>query len=75
MSSTEEAKLLGYTLLYNRAGHLITERSSVDIRKLKKYFTDEEYSLLKSVIREGKVELDSIHNKIEANLNARKMKD
>ena len=55
MSSTEEAKLLGYTLLYNRAGHLITERTSVDIRKLKKYFTDEEYSLLKSVIREGKV--------------------
>ena len=75
MSVTEEAKLLGYTLLYNRAGQLITERTSVDIRKLKKYFTDEEYSLLKSVIREGKVELDSIHNKIEANLNARKMKD
>ena len=71
----KEATLLGYKFLYNRAGKLITERTSVDIRKLKKYFTDEEYSLLKSVIREGKVELDSIHNKIEASLNARKMKD
>ena len=42
---------------------------------LRNWWICEEYSLLKSVIREGKVELDSIHNKIEANLNARKMKD
>ena len=32
----EEAKLLGYELLYNRAGNLVTERTSTDIKELKK---------------------------------------
>lgn len=71
----EEAKLLGYELLYNRAGNLVTERTSVDISKLEKYFTQEEYSTLQTVIREATKKLDEVHNYIEANLNARKMTD
>ena len=35
----EEAQLLGYRVLYNRAGNLVTERTSVDIKELKKYFS------------------------------------
>jgi len=71
----EEAKLLGYELLYNRAGNLVTERTSVDISKLKKYFTKEEYATLLTVVREATKKLDEVHNYIEANLNARKMTD
>lgn len=71
----EEAKLLGYELLYNRAGNLVTERTSVDISKLEKYFTQEEYSTLQTVIREATKKLDEVHNYIEANLNSRKMTD
>tara|TARA_R110001592_G_scaffold212754_1_gene465250 strand:+ start:285 stop:518 length:234 start_codon:yes stop_codon:yes gene_type:complete len=69
----EEAQLLGYRLLYNRAGNLVTERTSTDIKELKKYFTLEEYSTLQTVIREATKKLDKVHNYIEANLNARKM--
>ena len=69
----EEATLIGYKLLYNRSGKLITERTSTDIKQLKPYFTKQEYATLQTVIREGTVKLDSIHNYIEANLNARIM--
>ena len=61
--------------MYNRAGKLITERVSTDIKELKPYFTEEEYATLQTVIREGTNKLDEIHNYIEANLNARRMLD
>ena len=69
----DEATLLAYKLIYNRAGNLITERTSTDIRELKKYFSVEEYATLQTVIREATKKLDEVHNYIEANLNARKM--
>ena len=71
----KEATLLGYKVLYNRAGKLITERTSTDITLLKQYFTAEEYATLQTVVREGTNKLDEIHNYIEANLNARRMLD
>tara|TARA_Y100001951_G_C11212829_1_gene223982 strand:+ start:144 stop:368 length:225 start_codon:yes stop_codon:yes gene_type:complete len=71
----EEAILLAYKVLYDRAGKLITERTVTDIEQLKPYFTDEEYSTLQSVLREGSIKLDEIHNHIESNLNARRMTD
>tara|TARA_R100000654_G_scaffold71677_1_gene102888 strand:+ start:31 stop:255 length:225 start_codon:yes stop_codon:yes gene_type:complete len=71
----EEAVLISYKLLYNRSGKLITERTSTDIKKLKPYLTKQEYATLQTVIREGTIKLDNIHNYIEANLNARIMID
>ena len=67
----KEARLLGYTLMYEKSGKLITERISTDIEKLKPYFTDEEFYTLKTTIRKATTELDKIHNKIEADLNCR----
>ena len=49
----QEATLLGYKVLYNRAGKLITERTSTDIKELKPYFTTEEYATLQTIVREG----------------------
>tara|TARA_R100001015_G_C4437291_1_gene32184 strand:- start:108 stop:332 length:225 start_codon:yes stop_codon:yes gene_type:complete len=69
----KEATLLGYKFIYNRAGKLVTERTSTDIKKLKPYLSTEEYETLKTVVREGTVKLDEIHNYVEANLNARVM--
>jgi len=66
-----EAKLLGYTLFYDRTGKLVTERTSTDISKLKKYFTKEEFNTLTVVLREATTKLDTIHNEIEDHLNAR----
>tara|TARA_R100001460_G_scaffold55991_1_gene95398 strand:+ start:43 stop:267 length:225 start_codon:yes stop_codon:yes gene_type:complete len=66
-----EAKLISYTLLYDKSGKLITERISTDVDKLKPYFTDEEFYTLKTTVRKATTELDKIHNKIEADLNCR----
>ncbi len=71
----QEAILLAYKVLYDRAGKLITERTITDIKELKPYFTEEEYATLQTVLREGSIKLDEIHNYIEANLNARRMTD
>ena len=62
----EEARLLSYTLLYDKSGKLITERVSTDIEKLKNFLTVEDYNTLKMTIREATTELDRVHNKIEA---------
>jgi hypothetical protein len=75
MKNKKEATLIGYKLLYNRAGKLITERISTDIKELKPYFSKEEYATLQTLIRETTVKLDEIHNYVEANLNARRMID
>ena len=71
----KEATLLGYKFIYNRAGKLVTERISTDVKKLKPYLNKEEYETLKTIVREGTVKLDEIHNYIEADLNARRMTD
>ena len=67
----EEAKLLAYTVLFNKQGQLITERISTDIKKLKKFLNKEDFNLLQSTMRSATRELDNVHNKIEADLNAR----
>ena len=68
----EEATLVGYKILFDVKGNLVTERIAVDIKKLEKFFSKEDYSLVKSIISETKIELDRIHNRIEAALDARK---
>ena len=42
----EEAKLLGYEILFNKQGQLISERTSTDITKLKNQLTKEDFNLL-----------------------------
>ena len=69
----EEAKLLSYSLLYDKSGKLITERTSTDIKELEKFFTPEEYQTLRTIIREATQQLDTVHNHIESCLNSRIM--
>ena len=68
----EEAKLLGYAILFNKQGQLITERTSTDITKLKDQLTKEDFNTLQSIVRSATRELDEVHSKIEADLNFRK---
>ena len=69
----KEAKILGYKLLYDRTGKLITERTSTDITELKKFLTKEEYNTLNTVVRETTTQLDKIHKYLEDYLNSRIM--
>ena len=71
----KEATLLGYKLLYDRSGKLITERLYTDIKQLKPYFNKEDYATLSVLLREGTKKLDEIHNYLETSLNARIMTD
>ena len=71
----KEATLLGYKLLYDRSGKLITERLHTDIKQLKPYFNKEDYATLTVLLREGTKKLDEIHNYLETGLNARIMTD
>ena len=77
MSRTKrtEAKLVGYNLFYDLTGKLVTERTSTDIKELKKFFSPEEYNTLLTVVRETTAKLDKIHNEVEAHLNSRISKD
>tara|TARA_B100001057_G_scaffold499048_1_gene608166 strand:- start:1156 stop:1389 length:234 start_codon:yes stop_codon:yes gene_type:complete len=66
-----EAQLLAYRLLYDKSGNLVTERTKVDITKLKKHLSPQDYENLRIIIREATVKLDAIHSYIESYLNAR----
>ena len=74
-SKKQEAKLLQYTLLYDRTGKLVTERVSTGIEKLKSFLSTEEYELLNTTLRECTKKLDDIHIYIENHLDARKFTD
>tara|TARA_R100001086_G_C11683352_1_gene216415 strand:- start:160 stop:393 length:234 start_codon:yes stop_codon:yes gene_type:complete len=68
-----EAKLVSYSLFFDKTGKLVTERTRTDISKLKTFLTTEEFETLNVVVRETTSKLDKIHNELEAHLNARKM--
>jgi len=72
MTTKTEATLVGYKILFDTKGNLITERVSVDMKKLKKLFNEKDFNILRSTLLEAKTELDKIHLKIEESLNARK---
>ena len=52
----------------------VEKRIATDISELKPYFSKEEYSILSTLMRECTQKLDSIHNYLENNLDARMMK-
>lgn len=68
----KEAVLIGYKILFDTKGNLITERISTDIKKLKKYLSIEDYNIIRSTIYEATLRLNEIHNQIEVALDARK---
>ena len=68
----KEAVLIGYKILFDTKGNLITERISTDIKKLKKYLNIEDYNILRSTMYEATLRLNEIHNQIEVSLDARK---
>jgi hypothetical protein len=69
----KEALVLGYKLLYDRSGKLVSERTSTDISSLKDYLSKEEYHTLNTVLREANLKLDNVHSYLENYLSARVM--
>jgi hypothetical protein len=72
---SKEANLISYKIVFDSKGKLISERSIADIKEIRNQFTTSEFETLQTILRIAKLELDKVHNLIEANLNARRMKD
>ena len=66
-----EATLISYKLVIDQKGKVYSERCVSDIDQLEERFTVVLFNTLKTVLRNTTVELDKIHNKLEADLNAR----
>ena len=72
---SKEANLISYKIVFDSKGKLISERSIANIKEIRNQFTTSEFETLQTILRIAKLELDKVHNLIEANLNARRMKD
>lgn len=72
MNKKKEATLLGYKIIFDTKGNLVTERTTTDIKDIKNLFTKKDYYILKSIIREATLRLDNVHSQIETALDARK---
>ena len=66
-----EATLISYKLVIDQKAKVYSERSVSDIDQLEERFTVVLFNTLKTILRNTTVELDKIHNKLEADLNAR----
>ena len=67
----KEATLISYKLVIDQKGKVYIERSLSDIDQLKKRLKPVLFNTLKQVLKRTSTELDTIHNKVEADLNAR----
>jgi hypothetical protein len=72
---SKEANLISYKIVFDSKGKLVSERSVAKIKEIKNQFKTFDYETLRTILQIAKVELDKVHNIIEANLNARRMKD
>jgi|TARA_R110000823_G_scaffold76590_2_gene175003 hypothetical protein len=68
----KESTLIGYKIIFDTKGNLVTERTTTDIKEIKNLFTNKDYYILKSIIREATLRLDNVHRQIETALDARK---
>ena len=66
----KEANILSYRILFDTKGQLVTEVSGLPIEDAHKVFKDADLKIIQTVIREGRQKLHTIHNELEAELDA-----
>ena len=66
-----EATLISYKLVMDQKGKVYSERSISDIDEIEERVNPILFNTLKTTLRRASSELDTIHNKIEADLNCR----
>ena len=66
-----EATLISYKLVMDQKGKVYSERSISDIDEIEERFNPILFNTLKTTLRRASSELDTIHNKIVADLNCR----
>tara|TARA_Y100000034_G_scaffold100276_1_gene123510 strand:- start:34 stop:273 length:240 start_codon:yes stop_codon:yes gene_type:complete len=71
----KEANIISYKILLDATGKVITERSILELDKMKGKLNVSTMATLKTIIRTADVEFKKIHNKIETELDAKVYKD
>ena len=66
----KEANILSYRILFDTKGQLITEISGLPMQDAGKAFKGSDLKIIQTVIREGRQKLNTIHNELEAELDA-----
>ncbi len=66
----KEANILGFKIVINSEGVVVTEMSGIPEKDLHKVFKDDELELMRKIITLAKPKLEEIHNYLEAELSA-----
>ena len=67
---SKEGNILSFRILIDPKGNLITELSGLPEREANKVFDGDELILIRKILKEGHLRLDSLHDKLEAELDA-----
>ncbi len=67
---SKEANVLGFKILINSDGHVVTEMSGIPEKDMHKAFKDDELELMRKIVLLTKPKLEKIHEFLESELSA-----
>jgi len=67
---SKEANVLGFKILINSDGHVVTEMSGIPEKDMHKVFKDDELELMRKIVLLTKPKLEEIHEFLESELSA-----
>ena len=69
-SSKREANILGFSILVNQKGHVVTEMSGIAEKDLHLAFKGEELEIIRNIVHLTKPKLEELHDFLERELSA-----
>jgi|TARA_B100000073_G_scaffold309507_1_gene281265 hypothetical protein len=70
-----DGNIISFKVLLDSSGKLVTEKSELELNKIKESIPKETYYTLQTILRTVNAEFNKLHNKIETELDARAYKD
>ena len=69
-SSKREANILGFSILVNQKGHVVTEMSGITEKDLHLAFKGDELEIIRNIVHLTKPKLEELHDFLERELSA-----
>jgi len=70
LSNKREANILGFRILVNDRGHVVTEMSGIPEKDLHLAFKDDELLTIRNIVQLTKPKLEALHQFLENELSA-----
>tara|TARA_R110001592_G_scaffold5543_1_gene30583 strand:- start:632 stop:853 length:222 start_codon:yes stop_codon:yes gene_type:complete len=70
MSKPKEGNILSYKILLDNKGNLVTEFSGLPLEKVHTVFKGNDVRVIKKLIQEGSVHLESLHDRLQKEIQA-----